>query len=162
MSQPPALRPVAASIIPTQLLELDTRRPQELVDVTEPLAALAASAGLTEGMLSAFCPHTSAGLAVTEAEEGLHADLADIFEHLAPAGRYWAHDDLARRRQNLVPGDRPNGHAHMRALLATLPQLSLPIVEGRLGLGEWQRVYLVELDGGRRRRLRVSAWGIPR
>jgi secondary thiamine-phosphate synthase enzyme len=140
-------------------LDVVTTRSQCLVDVTDGLAARVAASGVERGLCSVFCPHTTCGLAVTEAEDGLHDDLADVLEHVAPRGRYWAHDDLSRRRSNLVPGDRPNGHSHIRALLATLPELNLPVVDGRPALGPWQRVFLVELDGGRDRRLLVTCWG---
>jgi len=145
--------------VPTVTVEADTAQPQCLLDVTDAVAVVVGASGLDEGMCSVFCPHTSCGLAVTEAEDGLHHDLADVLEHVAPRGRYWAHDDLSRRQANLVPGDRPNGHSHVRALLATVPQLTIPIVGGRLALGPWQRLFLVELDGGRARRLLVSPWG---
>jgi secondary thiamine-phosphate synthase enzyme len=146
-------------LIPAATIEVVTGRPQCLVDVTDDVTALVAGSGLDAGVCSVFCPHTSCGLAITEAEEGLHHDLGDVLEHLAPRGRYWMHDDLSHRRTNLLPGDRPNGHSHIRALLATTPQLTVPIVGGRPALGRWQRMHLVELDGGRTRQLLVTSWG---
>jgi secondary thiamine-phosphate synthase enzyme len=150
-------RPVL--IVPARRLPVTTARRQGLVDVTAGVAGLAASSGLRDGVCSVYCPHTSCGLALTEAEDGLHQDLADVLEHLAPERRYWAHDDLSRRTANLVPGDRPNGHSHIRALLATLPQIDVPIVDGAAAFGRWQRLFLVELDGGRERELLVTCWG---
>jgi secondary thiamine-phosphate synthase enzyme len=145
--------------VPTVTVDAVTTQPQCLLDVTEGVADVVATAGLRGGICSIFCPHTSCGLAITEAEDGLHHDLAEVLERVAPRGSYWAHDDLSRRRANLVPGDRPNGHSHVRALLATTAQLTIPIMDGRLALGPWQRLFLVELDGGRPRRLLVSSWG---
>lgn len=141
-----------------------TEQPQQLVDITERVAEAAAGAGVTDGALLLYCPHTTCGLAVNEAEDGLHEDLAEILEALAPKGRAWAHDDLSRRTQNLTPGEmeRPNGWSHVRALLATAPSLTLPIQSGQLALGRWQRVFLVELDGGRSRTVSVHAWGVNR
>ena len=131
------------------------------MDITERVAEFAAASGLTEGAVLLYCPHTTCGLAVNEAEDGLHSDLAEVLEELAPRSRSWAHDDLTRRTQNLTPGEveRPNGWSHIRALLATAPSLTLPISGGRLALGRWQRVFLVELDGGRARRVSAHAWG---
>ena len=146
-------------LVPAVTIQTATPDSQCVVDVTAEIESAVRASALRQGICSIFCPHTTCGLAVTEAEEGLHHDLGDVLEHLAPRGRYWAHDDLARRRANLVPGDRPNGHSHVRALLATLPQLTVPIIDGALALGLWQRVFLVELDGGRLRRLLVTAWG---
>jgi secondary thiamine-phosphate synthase enzyme len=152
--------PAGVRLVAPRRLEIVTDRPQCFVDVTEAVTALVSDSGLTHGICSVYCPHTSCGLAVTEAEAGLHHDLAGVLEHLAPERHYWAHDDLARRTDNLVAGDRPNGHSHIRALLATLPQLDVPIVDGRPAFGAWQRLFLVELDGGRPRHLLVTCWGV--
>lgn len=134
----------------------------QMVDLTEPMAAMVAGAGVAEGAVNAFCPHTSCGLAITELEEGLHTDLEAVLDEVAPAGRSWVHDDLARRWQNLEPDERRNGWSHIRGLLATQPSIVVPVLEGRLSLGRWQRVFLVELDGPRPERTVVlQAWGRP-
>jgi secondary thiamine-phosphate synthase enzyme len=74
----------------------------------------------------------------------------------APAG--YAHDDFRRRTVNLIPEERKNGHAHCcAALLRTSECLS--VVDGALGLGRWQRVFLVEFDGAQRRDLSVTMIG---
>src|SRR5437763_5430235 len=140
---------------------VDTDQPQQLVDITDRVAAVAADSGVSEGALLVYCPHTTCGLAVNEAEDGLHEDLAAVLEELAPRDRAWAHDDLSRRTQNLTPGEieRPNGWSHVRALLATAPSITVPISGGGLALGRWQRIFLVELDGGRQRTLSAHAWG---
>lgn len=143
-------------------LMLRTENPLQMVDLTERVAAVVARSGLAEGLVSVFCPHTSCGLAVTEAEDGHHEDLAAVLEQLAPAGRAWVHDDLSRRWQNLEPDERRNGWSHIRHLLATSPSLVLPVLDGTLGLGRWQALFLVELDGPRpERSVVVQAWGTP-
>src|SRR3954468_1604587 len=145
----------------TTSILVSTEQPQQLVDITDQLAEAVAGTGVADGAVLVYCPHTTCGLAVNEAEDGLHEDLAQILEELAPRARDWAHDDLSRRTQNLTPGEveRPNGWSHVRALLCTAPSLTLPVAGGRLALGRWQRVFLGELDGGRPRTLSVHAWG---
>ena len=70
----------------------------------------------------------------------------------------YQHDDTAARTVNLTDAERPNGHAHCRALL--LPSSAcLNVVGGRLLLGHWQRVFLVELDGPRDREVSVVIFG---
>ncbi len=133
-----------------------------MVDLTDPMAAMVAGAGVAEGAVNAFCPHTSCGLAITELEEGLHTDLEAVLDEVAPAGRAWVHDDLARRWQNLEPDERRNGWSHIRGLLATQPSIVVPVLEGRLSLGRWQRVFLVELDGPRPERASSSRPGDAR
>ena len=144
-------------------LMLRTESALQMVDITDRVAGSVRSAALDDGVVSVFCPHTSCGLAVTEAEEGHHADLAAVLEELAPQGRAWAHDDLAVRWQNLEPDERRNGWSHIRGLLATSPSLVLPVLDGALALGRWQRLFLVELDGPRpARTVLVQAWGNAR
>ena len=144
-------------------LMLRTEAPLQMVDITDRVAESVRAAALEDGMANVFCPHTSCGLAVTEDEEGHHADLAAVLEELAPEGRAWAHDDLAARWQNLEPDERRNGWSHIRGLLATSPSLVLPVTAGGLALGQWQRLFLVELDGPRpARTVMVQAWGISR
>ena len=143
-------------------LMLRTGRPLQMVDITDRVAATVRRADLADGMVNVFCPHTSCGLAVTEDEQGHHADLAAVLEELAPEGRDWAHDDLANRWQNIEPEERRNGWSHIRGLLATTPSIVLPVAAGELALGQWQRLFLVELDGPRpARTVLVQAWGNP-
>ncbi len=145
-----------------EVLSLRTGAAFQMIDLTDQLAALVQAATLAEGAVNAFCPHTSCGLAVTELEEGLHADLEAVLEEVAPRSRAWAHDDLDRRWQNLEPDERRNGWSHMRGLLATQPSVVVPVLAGRLGLGRWQRLFLVELDGPRPvRTVVIQAWGRP-
>ena len=149
---------LAAHLLPARTLTVATDRSEQLVDVTIVDDAVTGR-GLVDGVVHVFCPHTSAGLAITELEDGLHTDLHRLLEELAPRGRPWVHDDLESRYQNLVPGEAPNGHSHARALLITNPGLPSPCIGGSLGLGQWQRLFLVELDGGRQRRLHLNAIG---
>lgn len=143
-------------------LMLRTETPLQMVDITEAVAAAVLRAVLADGVVSVFCPHTSCGLAITEAEDGHHQDLAAVLEELAPEGRAWAHDDLTRRWQNLEPDERRNGWSHIRNLLTTSPSLVLPVHDGALAIGRWQALFLVELDGPRpERTVVVQAWGHP-
>jgi secondary thiamine-phosphate synthase enzyme len=143
-------------------LMLRTESPLQMVDITDRVAEAVLRAGLAEGMAGVFCPHTSCGLAVTEAEEGHHRDLAAVLEELAPESRAWDHDDLTTRWQNLEPDERRNGWSHIRNLLATSPSLVVPVLDGALALGPWQALFLVELDGPRpQRTVLVQAWGRP-
>jgi secondary thiamine-phosphate synthase enzyme len=68
------------------------------------------------------------------------------------------HDDMSARTVNLAPGERPNGHAHCRALLLGSSVL-LNVASGSVQLGRWQRVFLVELDGPRTREVSILLFG---
>ena len=143
-------------------LTLASEHPFQLLDLTALVAEAVAATGLADGVVHLFCPHTSCGLAVTELEDGLHADVERVLEQLAPVAGPWAHDDMARRYQNIEPDERVNGWSHIRALLATSPSVTAPFAAGRLAVGQWQRLFLVELDGPRpERSVLVHAWGRP-
>ena len=118
----------------TGTIEVETER-QGLREVTEEVARWVAAQGLSEGLLTLFCRHTSASLLIQEnAAPAARADLEAYFARIAPEDPdAYAHDDEG-------PDDMP---AHLRAAL-TQVQLAIPLVGGRLALGTWQGVYLFE------------------
>ena len=121
-------------------------------DLTAELQALVEAAGIREGLLTAVGQHTTTALVINEAEERLMHDIERFFTALVPADRPWRHNDLHLRD---VPPDEPrNAHSHLIALMLG-NQLCVPIVEGRLGLGRYQALLLVELDGPRQREVLV-------
>jgi secondary thiamine-phosphate synthase enzyme len=114
-------------------LRIDTRG-QGFVDVTRALSDWVERQGIKDGLLTIWCRHTSASLLVQEnADPDVRADLQAFFRRLAP-------EEAAYRHSEEGPDDMP---AHIRA--AVLPtQLSVPVQGGRLPLGTWQAIYLVE------------------
>jgi secondary thiamine-phosphate synthase enzyme len=132
-----------------------TREDTEFIDLTPALGALVQSLGVREGVLTVQTRHTTTGVMINEHEPLLLEDLKAMFERLVPAGPYYEHDDFERRTVNLTPDERVNGHAHCRAALLRTSE-SVPIVDGALTLGRWQRVFLVEFDGPRRREVSVA------
>lgn len=104
------------------------------VDLTEPIAAFLRVSAISQGLLTLFCPHTSASLLIQEnADPDVLADLATALTRFAP----W---DGAYRHATEGPDDMP---AHIRAML-TQTHLSVPVIEGGLRLGTWQAIYLAE------------------
>ncbi len=118
----------------TGLIEVRTER-QGLLDVTPQLSRWTTAQGMTAGLLTIFCRHTSASLLIQEnAAPEAKADLEAYFARIAPEDRSaYAHDEEG-------PDDMP---AHLRAAL-TQVQVSVPLVEARLALGTWQGIYLFE------------------
>jgi secondary thiamine-phosphate synthase enzyme len=88
----------------------------------------------------------------------LLTDFESTLEQAAPADISYRHDDASVRTVNLTPDERVNGHAHCRALLLPV-SACLSVVDGRLLLGRWQRVFLVELDGPRERVVSLMVLG---
>jgi secondary thiamine-phosphate synthase enzyme len=139
-------------------LRIATSRPTEFVDLTDRVQALVAEAGVQTGIVNIQSLHTTAAIVLNEHEPLLLTDFAALLERTAPLGAAYRHDDLSIRAVNLLPDERVNGHAHCRALLLS-PSACLNIVGGRLQLGRWQRIFLVELDGPRVRDLSILLVG---
>ena len=105
-----------------------------LHDFTDQLASWLAQSGVSEGLLTVFCRHTSASLLIQEnAAPAARRDLERYFEQIAPESADYEHDDEG-------PDDMP---AHLRSAL-TQSQLSIPVSNGRMVLGTWQGVFLFE------------------
>lgn len=116
----------------SQILLIRADRPG-LHEFTE-VARWLASTGLTEGLLTLFCRHTSASLVIQEnAAPAARRDLEAYFARLAPEHAGYEHDDEG-------PDDMP---AHLRSAL-TQTQLTIPVAGGRMTLGTWQGIYLFE------------------
>ncbi len=94
---------------------------------------------------------------MNENEPGLLRDALALLERLAPRGVGYAHDQL-HLRPGVPPDERPNGHAHAKALLLRTAE-TVNVAAGRPQLGTWQRVLLVELDGPREREVSLLALG---
>ncbi len=136
---------------------LSTTRQTDFLDLTPQLERAVAVAGVRNGLLNVQTLHTTTAIVVNEDEPLLLDDFREVLERTIPRAAAYRHDDLARRGQ--VPADEPrNGHAHCRALLLPV-SATLNVVAGRLILGRWQKVFLVELDGPRRREVSVSVTG---
>jgi secondary thiamine-phosphate synthase enzyme len=125
-------------------LSVRTSSPRELVDVTDEVLHAVAEAYEGDGAVLVASPHTTAGVIVNE---GYDPDVAG---------------DLVRRLERLAPregqGDRHaegNSDGHLVVALVGSSVL-LPVADGELRLGRWQRIFLVEWDGPRSRRLHVS------
>lgn len=135
-----------------------TSQPTEFIDLTDRLSAIVAVSGLRTGVVNVQSQHTTTAILVNEHEPLLLDDFAAVLERTAPADAAYAHDDPVLRTVNLTHEERPNGHAHCRALV--LPcSAALNVVRGALQLGQWQRVFLVELDGPRDRNVSMMMIG---
>ena len=135
-------------------IRLDTQHPTEFIDLTDRIEALVAESGARTGLVNVQSFHTTTAVIVNEHEPLLLADVAALLERLAPQDAVYKHDNVSLRASNCVLGERPNGHSHCRALLLG-PSVCLNVAQGRLQLGRWQRIFLVELDGPRTREVSV-------
>jgi secondary thiamine-phosphate synthase enzyme len=139
-------------------IRVATERAMEFIDLTERIEALAAAAGIHAGLVNIQSLHTTTAIVVNEHEPLLLVDFEALLARAAPKDARYCHDDMGIRTTNLAPGERANGHAHCHAVMLGA-SASLNLAEGRLQLGRWQRVFLVELDGPRDREVSVLVLG---
>jgi secondary thiamine-phosphate synthase enzyme len=137
-------------------LSYSTSGSHQFLDITDDVAAVLNTGGIRDGIAHIASVHTTAAISINENEPLLLDDFRSLLHRLAPVGDY-EHNDLNRRTG--VAADEPqNGDAHCRALLLS-PSESVPVSSGQLDLGEWQRIFLIELDGPRDRRVNVRVIG---
>ena len=149
---------VPAAISHHGRIRVATGRAMEFIDMTARIEALVAEAGIHAGLVNIQSLHTTTAIVVNEHEPLLLADFDALLARAAPRDAPYRHDDMDARTVNLAPGERPNGQAHCQALLLG-PSALLNVADGRLQLGRWQRVFLVELDGPQAREVSVMVFG---
>src|ERR1051326_6368077 len=114
-------------------VHITTSRATQFIDITDRIQALVRESGVGCGIVNVQTLHTTTGLVVNEHEPLLLDDFASTLERVARSGGGYQHDSDART-VNLTAGERPNGHAHCRALLLGI-SASLNVVDGALRLG---------------------------
>jgi secondary thiamine-phosphate synthase enzyme len=124
------------------LLRFSTAGDGDITDLTEGVQAVVAQSGVQVGVAVIFAPGATVGVTTMEFEPGAVADLQALLDALVPRE--------AGARHNARNHDS-NGHAHARAALIG-PSESVPVVAGRLGLGTWQQIVLVDFDDRPRQR----------
>lgn len=137
-------RPLAA----VRQIDLISTEPIQLLDLTDQVSTFSREFGSWHGVVSIFSRHTTAAVRIQEDEPLLLDDLRSFLTRLAPPDAAYGHNDFDVRTEHMHPDERPNGHSHCLHLLLGA-SASVPVVDGVLQLGTWQRVFLVELDGPR-------------
>lgn len=118
----------------TTTFEVRTGDRERVVDITGQAAEFAAASG-GDGLLHVFVPHATAGLAVMETGSGSEEDLLSALHDLLPSDDRWRH----------AHGSRGHGRSHVMPAIVP-PYCTVPVVDGRLQLGTWQSVCLVDLN----------------
>ncbi len=143
----------------TSTLVLRAQNLNDCVDLTPDLQRAVSESGIEQGCAVVFCAHTTCSLIINEWEDGVLDDLRARLRALVPPAAYYAHDDLARRTQNLTVDERRNGFAHVAQMLLGGASQLIPVTDGRPALGTWQRPFLVELDEPKERHVHVHVFG---
>jgi secondary thiamine-phosphate synthase enzyme len=124
------------------MLRLQTPGNGEVVDVTEGVARILAASDADRGLVTVFAVGSTAAVTTMEYEPGGVSDLRALLDRLIPAAGHYAHNRL---------NHDSNSHAHQRASLIG-PSETIPVVDGRLMLGTWQQIVLIDFDDRPRER----------
>ena len=134
----------------SKTISLSTKGFTDVIDITPKVSSIAEQSGIQEGLVTVFCPGSTAAVTTIEYESGVIRDLQKAIEKLAPSNIPYEHDQRW--------GDG-NGFSHVRAALMK-PSLTIPLIGGRLSLGTWQQIVLIDFDNrGRQRTLIIQVVG---
>lgn len=130
-----------------QIIELETRAREELVDITAEVVRIAERSGVRNGLVSVYTQGSTSGVMIQENwDKSVPTDVVNLLRKLIPPG-VWLHD----KQDN-------NGDAHLKSGLVG-PSETIPLIEGKLGLGRWQGIFLCEFDGPRKRSVACTVLG---
>jgi len=128
------------------VITIHSKAHEQVIDITGDVAALAAS--MSDGVCSLFTQHTTCALTILTNEDGIAEDLLTVLHGLVPQTAPYVH------------GSADHVRAHVLSALVG-PSVSVPVRGGRLGLGEFQRIVLVEFEGPRQRAIEVDSAVAP-
>ncbi|MEX2445812.1 MAG: secondary thiamine-phosphate synthase enzyme YjbQ [Dehalococcoidia bacterium] len=163
-------RPVHSAAVPAsqfiayaETLDYETSHALEFIDITADIQNVVARSGVEFGQLMIMSNHTTAAIVLNEHEPLLLNDMARVLSRIAPAGDYYEHNDFSIRTVHMTDRECANGHAHCQHLFLGSSE-TVPIHEGAAHVGQWQSLFLIELDHARPRSVFVQAigTGVPR
>ncbi|QDU59206.1 hypothetical protein Pan216_00330 [Planctomycetes bacterium Pan216] len=129
--------------VQTHRCEVDSQGNAQVLHMTARVQSCLAEGTITDGIVTVFVVGSTASITTTEFEPGLvNTDLKSAYERVAPEDGYYEHE---------ATWNDDNGHSHVRASL-TGPSITVPLVDGRLVLGTWQQIVLIDFDTRPRQR----------
>jgi len=132
----------------TEYLTFNTKKHRAYVHITPQVEKMVHTSGIRNGMVLVSAMHITARVYVNDNEEGLIQDIDEWLEKLAPFGPDYKHHHTGE----------DNGDSHLKAILVH-HQVIVPVTDGKLVLGTWQRVFYAEFDGQRSKRVLVYVMG---
>lgn len=135
----------------TEYLTIKTRERYEMLHLTPQVEEIVRRSGIDDGLCFVSPMHITAAVYVNDHEDGLIEDIHVWLEKLAPRGPAYQHHQTGE----------DNGDAHLKSLLLH-HETTLPVTNGRLDLGPWQRIFYAEFDGQRSKRLIVKVFGVTK
>ena len=142
-----------------ELLHYQTEFAPQFIDITDDVVGAVHRSAVRNGMVTVFSRHTTAAIKINECEPELIKDMARFLCEIAPHDRDYCHNNFDIRTVNMEDDECPNAHAHCQHLMLSASE-TVPLIEGRMHLGRWQRLFLVELDRPKARQVSVQILGL--
>ena len=133
----------------TKYLSFNTEKEREIVRITEEVERFRKEAALYDGMILVTAMHITAAVLVNDWEDGLHNDIMEWLEEVAPFKDNYRHHKTGET----------NADAHLKNITVG-HQVLIPVTSGKLDLGPWQQVFYMEFDGRRKKRVLMKAMGM--
>jgi len=141
-------------------LKFKTKKFMDFIDISDKVNNLIKKDKIKNGFVVVYSKHTTAAVRINEKENGIYKDFEVFTKKILPHKQYYHHNDLTIRTENLVcdmgASDCLNGHSHCLHLLMGATSELVPIVAGKLTLGAYQKLFVIELDCGRSREILVQ------
>jgi len=145
-------------VIKNKTIEFKTSKTLDFIDITGKIEKFIEESQIKNGLVNVQILHTSAALIVNENEPLLIEDFKRNIENSSKSTETYEHDDFKKRTVNMCDNECRNGHAHCKAI-HFLVNATLNLIDKKLQLGQWQRIFLVELDRPRPRKIQIQILG---
>lgn len=140
-------------------LSYTTTHAPQFIDITDDVADAVNRSGVMNGIACVFSRHTTAAIKINECEPELLKDMARFLGEIAPIEREYHHNNFDIRTVNMEEDECPNAHSHCQHLTLSASE-SVPVINGKMHLGRWQRIFLIELDRAKPRTVTVQVIGL--
>lgn len=137
---------------------LESTRAPEFIDITDRVCEFIQDSQVLNGFAVVYSKHTTAAIKINENEPLLLKDMEEFLERMASRNGNYQHNNFSVRTENMTEDECPNGHAHCQHLLLGTSE-NIPIIDGQLQFGRWQRIFLIELDMPRSREVLIQVIG---
>ncbi len=132
-------------------LTVESGTAPDFIDITDEIVKFVKLSQISNGIAVVYSKHTTAAITIQEAEPLLLKDMRNLLERLVPPDSKYGHNDFSIRTVHMHENECPNGHSHCQHLILGTSE-TIPVIDNQLTLGEWQRIFMIELDPERDRR----------
>ena len=144
--------------IKNHIISLKTATTLDFIDITDKVKKVLKNIKIKNGIINIQSMHTTMAIIVNEAEPLLIGDMKKALERIAPRTMEYMHDNFEIRTVNMCDDECKNGHSHCKAIYLASSQM-LNIISNKIQLGKWQRVFAIELDRSRPRKIALQIMG---